>query len=262
MNFTPNQNEFGWATRLGVAAFALAFLPMSSGAAPGIAADGPNPLIVKTSPQVGATGIDPSLSEITVTFDRDMGTGMSWTGSPPEFPPIDESRKPMWKDLRTCALPVKLEKASFYRVGINSAVHQNFRSAAGSPALPSAIFFTTKGAAAEVEAQLTAPEIKSMEPNNGAMNVDPKTTELKVTFNMPMNSGMSWTGGGPSFPKLAEGKKASWSADGLTCTLPVTLAPAHDYQLGLNSANHKNFQSKAGVSLEPVVYRFRTAGAK
>ena len=262
MNFTPNQNEFGWAARLVVAALAIAFLPMSSGAAPGIAADGPNPLIVKTSPEVGATGVDPSLSEITVTFDRDMGTGMSWTGSPPEFPPIDESRKPIWKDLRTCALPVKLEKASFYRLGINSAVHQNFRSAAGSPALPSAIFFTTKGATADVEAQVKAPEVVSMEPNNGAMTVDPKTAELKVTFNMPMNSGMSWTGGGPSFPKLAEGKKASWSADGLTCTLPVVLEPGHDYQLGLNNANHKNFQSKGGVPLEPVVYRFRTAGAK
>ncbi len=262
MNFTPKQSEFGWLARLGVAAFAIAMLPMASSAAPGGQAEGPNPRIVKTSPLVGATGVDPGLFEITVTFDRDMASGMSWTGGPPEFPPIDSSRQPMWKDLRTCMLPVKLEKASYYRVGINSAIHQNFRSAAGSAALPAAIFFTTKGASAEVKAQAKAPELMSMEPNNGAMNVDPKTAELRVTFNMPMNSGMSWTGGGPSFPKLAEGKKASWSADGLTCTLPVALEPGHEYQLGLNGPNHKNFQSKAGVPLEPVVYQFSTAGAK
>jgi RNA polymerase sigma-70 factor (ECF subfamily) len=262
MNFSPRQNEFGLSARLLVAVLAIALLPMSSGAAPGIAANEASPQIVNTSPQIGATGVNPSLSEITVTFDRDMGKGMSWTGEPPQFPPIDQSRKPMWKDRRTCALPVKLEKASFYRLGINSSMHQNFRSADGTPALPAAIFFTTQGASDEVQAQAKAPEVKSLEPNNGAMNVDPKTTELKVTFNMPMNSGMSWTGGGPSFPKLAEGKKPSWSADGLTCTLPVVLEPGHDYQLGLNSVSHKNFQSKAGVPLEPVTYRFRTAGAQ
>jgi hypothetical protein len=83
-------------------------------------------------------------------------------------------------------------------------------------------------------------------------------TELKVTFDVPMGGGMSWTGGGEQFPKLPEGKQASWSADELTCTLPVKLEPGHDYQLGLNSPRFKNFQSKAGVPLEPVVYKFHT----
>lgn len=262
MNFNPQRREFGWGGRLAVAGFAIALLPMASGAVPGLAADSPIPHIVKTSPLVGAKDVDPGLQEITVTFDRDMSAGMSWTGAPPEFPPLDDSRQPRWKDRRTCVLPVKLKEASFYRVGINSLNHQNFRSTEDQPALPAAIFFTTQGASTEVLAQAQVPQVKSMEPNNGAMSVDPKTSELKVTFNMPMNSGMSWTGGGPAFPKLAEGKKPAWSADGLTCTLPVVLEPGHDYQLGLNSPSHKNFQSKAGVPLEPVIYRFRTSGAK
>jgi hypothetical protein len=156
-------------------------------------------------------------------------------------------------------LPVKLKAGAIYRVGINSSSHQNFKSAGGVSAPPSVLYFTTQGAPADVQNQLRVPTIVSLEPANGAMNVDPNIDTIKVTFDMPMGAGMSWTGGGPSFPKLAEGKKPSWSADGLTCTLPVVLEPGKDYQLGLNSASHKNFQSRAGVPLAPVVYKFRTA---
>ena len=48
------------------------------------------------------------------------------------------------------------------------------------------------------------------------------------------------------------------SADGLTCTLPVSLEPNHDYRLGLNCPSFQNFQSKWGVPLEAVVYEFHT----
>src|ERR1017187_915255 len=40
------------------------------------AAGGPAPNIVATSPAVGATDVDPELTEITVTFDQDMGAGV------------------------------------------------------------------------------------------------------------------------------------------------------------------------------------------
>ncbi len=74
---------------------------------------------------------------------------------------------------------------------------------------------------------------------------------------------MSWTGGGPGFPKDSpDGKKPSWSKDGRTCTLPVLLDPGHGYELGLNSLKHINFQSKWGMPLEPTVYKFRTRDAK
>src|SRR5262249_1268642 len=114
----------------------------------------------------------------------------------------------------------------------------------------------------EVEKQVQLPEIASLDPKNGATDVDPKTDVIRITFNMPMGEGMSWTGGGPSFPKLAEGKKVTWSRDGRTCTFPVALEPTHDYQMGLNNLSHINFQSQSGVPLKPVDYKFRTAGAK
>lgn len=216
------------------------------------------PQIIKAVPDFGETGIDPELAEITVIFDRDMGQGMSWTGGAPLFPPVDESRKPRWTDACTCVLPVKLAAGGYYRLGVNSTGAKNFRSETGQAAPPAVLYFATKGADAETEARVKAPRIASISPENGAADVDPNTDSLRVKFDIPMDEGMSWTGGGPQFPKLAEGKKPSWSADGLTCTLPVSLEPNHEYQLGLNSLEHINFQSRWGVPLKPAVYKFRT----
>ncbi len=78
------------------------------------------PSIVATSPAIGATDVDPAITKITVTFDRDMGAGFSWTGGGPEHPVPPEGAKAHWSDARTCAYPVKLEAGHYYRVGINS----------------------------------------------------------------------------------------------------------------------------------------------
>ena len=218
------------------------------------------PRIVTTSPAAGATNVEPSITEITVTFDRDMSGGFSWTGGGPDYPPAAEGKKASWRDKRTCVLPVKLESGRYYRVGINSTSHQNFRSAEGTPARPSAIYFTTRGAGEELVSKTTKPEIVAMNPANGAKSVDPGLKELRITFNVPMAGGFSWTGGGPHFPKIPEGKRPYWTEDRKTCVLPVELKPAWDYRLGLNSPSHKNFQSAGGVSLDPVVYKFTTGG--
>ncbi len=222
------------------------------------AAEGP-PQIVVTIPTVGAKGVDPATSEIVVTFDRDMARGFSWTGGGSNYPPIAEGQKPYWRDARTAVLPVKLEPGHYYRVGINSKSHRNFRSATSVPALPSAIYFTTRGAGGEVTAKTQKPTILEMRPANGAGAVDPQTTELCVTFSVPMGGGCSWTGGGTNYPAVPEGEKPHWTEDQRTCVLPVRLEPNRQYRLGLNSPSHNNFQSAAGVPLDPVIYTFRTA---
>jgi Bacterial Ig-like domain len=102
------------------------------------------PKIVSTSPADGAADVDPGLTEVTVTFDQDMGGGMSWTGGGPEHPNSPDGARAHWQDKRTCVLPVKLEPGHHYRVGINSPSYRNFRSAAGEPAQPSSINFSTK----------------------------------------------------------------------------------------------------------------------
>lgn len=217
------------------------------------------PRIVATSPAVGAEEVDPALGEITVTFDRDMRGGFSWTGSGPDYPVIPEGSKPNWRDQRTCVLPVKLEAGHYYRVGINSTGHQNFKSSLNEPARPSAIYFTTRGASEETKLRMRKPEIVSLDPANGAQSVSPGLKELRVTFNMPMKGGFSWTGGGTQFPTLVDGKRPYWTDDRLTCVLPVELEPGKEYRLGLNSRSARNFQSESGVPSEPVIYTFKTA---
>ena len=218
------------------------------------------PKIVATSPKVGAKDVDPGLTEITVTFDQDMGGGMSWTGGGPEFPKIPEGQKAQWRDKRTCVLPVKLAGGHYYRVGINSTSYQNFSSDLGVAAKPSAIFFTTQGASAAVESQTQLPKIVKLNPPNGAKDVSPDLKELRVTFDVPMGGGFSWCGDGPQFPKIQEGKRPSWIDGGKTCVLPVKLEPGVEYEIGLNSESHKNFQSAGGVPLVPVLYTFKTSG--
>jgi beta-lactamase regulating signal transducer with metallopeptidase domain len=229
------------------------------GSAPGVAG-GQAPNIVATSPAVGAADVDPALTEITVTFDQDMGGGFSWTGGGPDYPPTLEGQKAQWRDKRTCVLPVKLEAGHYYRVGINSSSYRNFRSVAGVSAEPSAIYFTTQGASEALKAKLQLPKIVKLTPPNGAQNVSPKLKELRVTFNVPMGSGFSWCGDGPQFPKGPEGKHPYWTDGGKTCVLPVKLEPGVAYELGLNCESAKNFQSAGGVPLEPVAYTFKTSG--
>jgi hypothetical protein len=216
------------------------------------------PRIVSTTPPQDSTDVDPFLTEITVTFDRDMAEGFSWTGGGVEYPGIPEGQKPRWRSKRTCVLPVDLREGRYYRVGINSPSFRNFKSAEGVPADPSAICFTTKGASQALKLKVMKPKIVSMVPANQQKDVDPGIKELRVTFNVPMGAGCSWTGGGPEFPTVPDGKRAAWSTDRKTCTLPVELKPGTSYRLGLNSPSFKNFRSAAGQPLEPVSYEFKT----
>ena len=121
-------------------------------------------------------------------------------------------------------------------------------------------FVPQKEDAAEFVAAVGAvkPEIVELDPRNGARDVDPTLTELRVTFNMPMAGGFSWTGGGEHFPAMPTDQRPHWTADRKTCVLPVELKPDWDYHLGLNSPSFRNFRSAEGVPLNPFPYSFRT----
>ncbi len=220
------------------------------------------PAIVSTSPKVGATDVYPALTEITVTFDQDMGGGFSWTGGGPDYPPTPQGAKAHWRDKRTCVLPVTLEAGHYYRVGINSKSYQNFANNHGTAALPSAIFFATQGASDEVKARTLVPQVIEFDPENGAQNVSTAVSELRVTFSVPMGGGFSWCTAGDDdhdFPKGREGKGIYWTQDKKTCVLPVDLKPGMTYRISLNAESYKNFQSDAGVPLVPVAYSFTTS---
>ena len=216
------------------------------------------PAILSTSPKIGQTDVDPATKEITVTFDCDMGGGMSWTGGGPVFPPIPEGQRPHWRDKRTCVLPVKLERGHFYRVGINAQDFRNFRSDKGIPVDPQVIYFVTQGADAAEKTKATKPRAVTIVPANGAKNVSPSLKELRVTFNVGMGPNFTWAGGGPNFPKVP--RAAFWTDDRMSCVLPVELQPNWTYHLGLNAPSFNNFQSQWGVPLDPVPYTFSTGG--
>jgi hypothetical protein len=192
MNYEQNTPRFHWPARLVLAALAVLLLPMGPGPATTSLAENPPakektgpprtkyPQIVKSSPAAGETDVSPDLKEITVTFDRDMGKGMSWTGGPPNFPPVDESQKARWTDARTCVLPVKLERGKFYRVGINSTSNQNFRGSDGVPAPSSVLYFATKGAATDIMNRVRSPKIVS--GKKPSWSKDGKTCSLPVAL--------------------------------------------------------------------------------
>ena len=118
--------------------------------------------------------------------------------------------------------------------------------------------FVTKGANSAIKNRARTPKLVKLVPANGATDVDPKTPALRVTFDVPMGEGMSWTGDPNSVPKAAADKEPAWSKDGVTCVLPVQLEPGREYTIGLNNLTHNNFQSKWGVPLAPAAYKFST----
>jgi|GEM_PF-1601399 beta-lactamase regulating signal transducer with metallopeptidase domain len=274
MSYHSRRQRFGWLSGFALVAIALLILPMAPGSIidRNVQALGedqtnktkknekktPYPTIVKTVPDIGATDVSVDLKEIKVTFDRDMDTGrMSWTGGPPLFPPTNPDKDAYWLNKRTCVLPVELEKGSFYRLGLNSKSFQNFRNTKGIPIPPTSLFFVTEGAAQDVKDRVRVPKVVKFDPENGDQKVDPITTHIRLTFDVPMGGGMSWTGGGEDFPGTDD-EPAEWSEDKLTCTMPVKLKPNHEYRVGVNSLNHNNFQSEWGIQVVPVIYSFKT----
>jgi RNA polymerase sigma factor (sigma-70 family) len=107
------------------------------------------------------------------------------------------------------------------------------------------------------------PQIVNFIPPKGAQRVSPDLTEVRITFDVPMGEGFSWTGASndpqiPPFPDGMGSEDIHWTADHKTIVRPVRLKPGANYRLGLNSPSHKNFQSASGVPLVPIVLNFRT----
>jgi len=103
------------------------------------------PKVSSTVPQAKAVEVDPALTEISVTFDKDMMTKDQWSWvmeSKDSFPQMTGG--PSFKDSRTCELPVKLEPGKTYRIWINSQKNTGFRDVTNTPAVPFLLVFQTK----------------------------------------------------------------------------------------------------------------------
>ncbi len=103
------------------------------------------PVVVKTVPAAGTAKVDPKLTEIKVTFSKDMrNASWSWsTLSKQSFPKV--VGKPRYlADKRTCVLPVEFEPAKTYAIWVNSAKFRNFKDTDGRSAVPYLLVFKTK----------------------------------------------------------------------------------------------------------------------
>ena len=103
------------------------------------------PVVVKTVPEAGSGDVDPKLTEIKVTFSKDMQDGSwSWaTLTKESFPQLDGKPKYL-ADKRTCVLPVKLEPGKTYAIWVNSEKHVSFKDPDGRSAVPYLLVFKTK----------------------------------------------------------------------------------------------------------------------
>jgi RNA polymerase sigma-70 factor (ECF subfamily) len=102
------------------------------------------PVVLKTTPTAGAANVDPELTEIKVTFSKDMQDGTwSWVKlSDDSFPPVTGT--PKYLDNRTAVLPVKLKAGTTYAVWVNTKDFGNFKDTGGRSAVPYLLVFKTK----------------------------------------------------------------------------------------------------------------------
>jgi Bacterial Ig-like domain len=103
------------------------------------------PVVIKSSPEGGAEGVDPGLTQISVTFSKQMQGGTwSWCVlSKESYPGTSEAPKYL-EDKRTCVLPVKLQPGKTYAVWINSEKFFEFKDTKGQPAVPYLLVFRTR----------------------------------------------------------------------------------------------------------------------
>lgn len=103
------------------------------------------PVVVRTVPESGDLAVDPSLTQITVTFSKEMREGSwSWvTLTKDTFPEIIRKIHYLPGN-RTCEAPVKLERDRTYAVYLNHPRFANFKDTAGNSALPYLLVFRTR----------------------------------------------------------------------------------------------------------------------
>lgn len=110
----------------------------------------------------------------------------------------------------------------------------------------------------EVTLESVPPVVVNCVPAAGTADVDPKTTEINVTFSKNMKDGTwSWsTLSKESFPEV-DGKPR-YLDDERTCVLPVKLEPEKTYAIWINSNKFQNFKDSNGISSVPYLLVFRT----
>ena len=104
------------------------------------------PVVVSTTPQAGAGDVDPAVTEVRVTFSKDMAdSSWSWSTASADTG-LEITEKPHYlADHRTCVAAVKLKPGHTYATWLNSGKFHGFADTDGRPAVPYLLVFKTKG---------------------------------------------------------------------------------------------------------------------
>lgn len=108
----------------------------------------------------------------------------------------------------------------------------------------------------------TAPRVVQSVPETDSTNIDPATTELRVTFDEPM-AAESWSWAyehEEEFPEITGSPR--YLADNKTAVLPVKLEPNKRYTIWINTSRFQNFKDQSGNPAVPFKLYFETAGSK
>jgi RNA polymerase sigma-70 factor (ECF subfamily) len=132
-------------TFAGTFALATASAQQNAQTRPARAVESHPPVVVKTVPEAGATDVDPTLTEIRVTFSKEMTDG-NWAFARvnPESYPQTTGRPRYLEDKRTCVLPVKLEPGKGYVIWLNRPPYDSFMDTGKRKAVSYLLTFETK----------------------------------------------------------------------------------------------------------------------
>jgi len=111
----------------------------------------------------------------------------------------------------------------------------------------------------EITLETAQPVIVKTLPQAGAIDIDPKTKEIQVTFSKDMmDDSWSWIQlSDETIPKIIG--KPKYLKDKRTCVVSVKLEPGKTYAIWLNSEKFGNFKDADGRSAVPYLLVFKTA---
>lgn len=122
----------------------LAFVGLSR-AAGEVSLESVPPVVTRAVPEAGSEEVDASITEIKITFSKDMTDGSwSWSTLSEESFPETTGEARYEQDKRTCVLPVRLKSGTTYAIWVNSVKFAGFKDSAGQSAVPYLLVFKTK----------------------------------------------------------------------------------------------------------------------
>jgi hypothetical protein len=107
--------------------------------------DSEPPRVIQTDPLNESRDVDPSLRELSVTFNEEMMDGnWSWAYEDQSSFPRIIGQAFYTDDYTINRLPVKLDPDKEYVIWINSAQFKNFKDKSGNSAIPFRFTFRTR----------------------------------------------------------------------------------------------------------------------